>query len=249
MSLQRLIVSPEQVMGDQLRLTPEQQHYLYRVLRLTTGARFLALDGSGDQWMAELTSPGTATVSARPRLAQAVTAPTITLVMALPKGNGFDAVVRQATELGVTTLQPVITERTLSAPNLKKLDRWQRIAAEATEQCERLRLPQILPPLPWSTYLQPPPTGRRWLCVARHRVPHLLTVAQRGDPGAPIVLAIGPEGGWTEAELVAAQQAGFRLVTLGPHILRAVTAPLAALAIVTAATAVLAPPSHSSSSE
>jgi 16S rRNA (uracil1498-N3)-methyltransferase len=144
-------------------------------------------------------------------------------------------VVRQTTELGVSTLQPVISDRTLHQPNPKKLDRWQRIAAEATEQSERLLLPQILPPLPWRDYLKQAIEGNRWICVARGDAPHLLAVAQASDPTIPAVIAIGPEGGWTAAEVEGAIAAGFQPVSLGPHILRAVTAPLAALTLVTAA--------------
>jgi 16S rRNA (uracil1498-N3)-methyltransferase len=146
--------------------------------------------------------------------------------------------VRQTTELGVSTLQPVISDRTLHQPNPKKLERWQRIAAEATEQSERLLLPQILPPISWRDYLKQIGEGNRWICVARGDAPHLLAAAAASDPTLPAVIAIGPEGGWTEAEVESAIAAGFQPVTLGPHILRAVTAPLAALTLVTAARAV-----------
>ena len=229
------MVEPNQVVVAQLRLSPSQQHYLYRVLRLGPGQQFLALDGRGRQWTATLTT--VADVASLEPIAAGLPGPgaAMTLVMALPKGNGFDEVVRQATELGVTAIQPVISDRTLAQPNPKKLDRWQRIAAEATEQSERLLLPDLFPPLAWSEYLAQPSAGPRWLCVARGDAPHLLAVAQATDPGLPVVVAIGPEGGWTTAEAAAAVAAGFLPVSLGPHILRAVTAPLAALTLVAAA--------------
>ncbi|MBE9114230.1 RNA methyltransferase, partial [Nodosilinea sp. LEGE 07298] len=169
----------------------------------------------------------------------------ITLAIALPKGNGFDDVVRQTTELGVTTLQPIISDRTLHQPNPKKLERWQRIALEATEQSERLLLPKILPPEPWSVYLKQSAEGNRWICVARSDAPHLLAVAQASDPHVPAAIAVGPEGGWTAAEVKSAIAAGFQPVSLGSYILRAVTAPLAALALVTAARALQAVPEKS----
>lgn len=233
--MQRLMVEPSQVVADQLRLTSAQQHYLYRVLRLGAGQRFIALDGQGQQWVATLTAESErAALTATPPSPQVVQA-SITLAIALPKGSGFDDVVRQTTELGVSTLQPVISDRTLHQPNPKKLERWQRIAAEATEQSERLLLPQILPPLPWREYLKQPTEGYRWICVARGDAPHLLTAAQASDPALPVVVATGPEGGWTEAEVEGAIAAGFQPVSLGPYILRAVTAPLAALTLVAAA--------------
>ncbi|WP_347710685.1 MULTISPECIES: 16S rRNA (uracil(1498)-N(3))-methyltransferase [Cyanophyceae] len=233
--MQRLMVEPDQVVADQLCLTSNQQHYLYRVLRLGAGQQFVALDGQGQQWIATLTAKSdAATIAPLPLSASAIQAP-ITLAIALPKGSGFDDVVRQTTELGVSTLQPVISDRTLHQPNPKKLERWQRIAAEATEQSERLLLPQILPPVPWRDYLKQTIEGNRWLCVARGDAPHLLAVAQASDPAIPAVVATGPEGGWTEAEVAGAIAAGFQPVSLGPHILRAVTAPLAALTLVMAA--------------
>jgi 16S rRNA (uracil1498-N3)-methyltransferase len=228
--MQRLIVQPNQVTGEHLRLTPDQQHYLYRVLRLAVGDHFLALDGGGQQWMAELSiTPGLAIATPLPVTESP--SPPITLAIALPKGSGFDDVVRQTTELGVTTLQPVITERTLHHPNPKKLERWQRIAAEATEQSERLRVPTLRAPIPWQTYLHQPLPPQRWLCVARGEALPLLQVAQACDPLAGIVIALGPEGGWSDTEVSTTLEVGFQPVSLGPHILRAVTAPIAALAI------------------
>ncbi|MEA5447662.1 16S rRNA (uracil(1498)-N(3))-methyltransferase [Leptolyngbya sp. CCNP1308] len=229
------MVEPDQVVDDQLCLTSTQQHYLYRVLRLGAGQQFVALDGQGQQWLATLTAqPDVAAIALLPAPASATQA-SITLAIALPKGSGFDDVVRQTTELGVSTLQPVISDRTLHQPNPKKIERWQRIAAEATEQSERLLLPKILAPVPWRDYLKGPIEGNRWICVARGEAPHLLAVAQATDRTIPAVVAIGPEGGWTEAEVEGAIAAGFQPVSLGPHILRAVTAPLAALTLVTAA--------------
>ena len=233
--MQRLMVEPSQVSVDQLHLNSTQQHYLYRVLRLGAGQQFVALDGHGQHWIATLTAePDLAKLVVAPPSTEANQAP-IALAIALPKGNGFDEVVRQTTELGVSTIQPVISDRTLHQPNPKKLERWQRIAAEATEQSERLLLPEILAPLPWRDYLKQSIEGNRWICVARGDAPHLLAAAQASDLSLPVVIATGPEGGWTEAELEGAIAAGFQLVSLGTYILRAVTAPLAALTLIAAA--------------
>ncbi|NJL47813.1 MAG: 16S rRNA (uracil(1498)-N(3))-methyltransferase [Leptolyngbyaceae cyanobacterium SM2_5_2] len=236
--MQRLIVNPKQLKADQIWLTVDQQHYLYRVLRLGVGDRFLALDGQGHQWVAALTATvGVATVTGadeQPAVTRLTgTTPTVTLAVALPKGSGFDDIVRQATELGVTVLQPLITERTLQRPSANKLERWRRIAAEATEQSERRLMPAVKAPVGWSQYLQQANSGQRWLCVARRTAPHLLTLAQQNST-QEMLIATGPEGGWADAEINAAVEAGFQLASLGSHILRAVTAPLAALAIVMA---------------
>jgi 16S rRNA (uracil1498-N3)-methyltransferase len=235
-SLQRLIVEPSQIVDDQLHLTDTQQHYLWRVLRLQAGDQFLALDGKGHLWTVALTEPDQPT---NILTAQTVTthekSPAITLAVALPKGNGFDEVVRQTTELGVTALQPLLTERTLHKPNPKKVERWQRIAAEATEQSERLLLPHVHAPLSWADYLKQVTLPQRLLCVARSTETTIhLGAALQQQPRGEVVIAIGPEGGWTDTEIAAAVAHDFQPVSLGSHILRAVTAPLVALAMATA---------------
>ncbi len=237
-SLQRLIIGPDQFLDQSIRLTTDQQHYLYRVLRLSPGQQFIALNGRGGQWLASLTED-----SGRATLLQWLEGcsshqPTITLAIAIPKGSGFDELVRQTTELGVSTLQPIVTQRTLHRPNPNKLERWRRIAAEATEQSERLWLPTLKAPLAWTDFVALPDAGQRYLCVARQSPHHLLTHLQHLEEdlrAIPITIATGPEGGWTAAEIDQALQGGFCPVSLGPTILRAVTAPLAALAMVTAA--------------
>lgn len=228
--MQRLIVQPDQIQGNQLTLTADQQHYLQRVLRLATGDQFMALDGQGQQWVATLAEPlGCAHLDPLDTVVAAL--PNVTLAIALPKGSGFDDVVRQTTELGVATLQPLITQRTLHQPNPKKLDRWQRIAAEATEQCERPNLPKLQQPTTWANYLRQDLPPQRWICLARGESQPLLTIAQTSDPNLGTVIATGPEGGWTEAEIEAALAAGFQPVSLGPTVLRAVTAPMVALTL------------------
>ncbi len=228
--MQRLIVQPDQIQDDCLTLTTDQQHYLRRVLRLAAGDRFIVLDGQGQQWVATL-GEHSEFAHLDPLVTVAPVLPTVTLAIALPKGSGFDDVVRQTTEMGVSALQPLITQRTLHQPNPKKLERWQRIAVEATEQCERPNLPYLQPPATWADYLGQDLPPQRWICLARGDSQPLLTVAQASDPNLETVIATGPEGGWTEAEITAALAAGFQPVSLGPTVLRAVTAPMVALAL------------------
>ena len=161
----------------------------------------------------------------------------VTLAIAIPKGRGFDDLVRQTTEMGVSVLQPLMTERTLHRPSDKKLERWRRIASEATEQAERLWLPNLRVPVPWPEFLAWPRAGQRYICVARRTAPHLLSYLQQplqDQDSSTITIATGPEGGWTPLEIHQALEAGFYPVSLGPTILRAVTAPLAALSVVMA---------------
>ncbi|MBE7384109.1 MAG: 16S rRNA (uracil(1498)-N(3))-methyltransferase [Leptolyngbya sp. SIO1E4] len=236
--MQRLVVEAEQIQGQTLSLTKNQQHYLKRVLRLREGDRFLALNGQGELWLATLTLMGQQATLSSP--AETVSSeqdlsgqkPWITLAACLPK-QGFDEVVRQVTELGVDHIVPIISDRTLLRPRLNKLQRWQRIAAEAAEQSERLTVPDLREPISWPEWLAEETNSHRYLCVARHATPSLLTICLSTDIER-VVVAIGPEGGWTDAEIEQAIAAGYQPVTLGRRILRAVTAAVAALTILQA---------------
>lgn len=246
--LQRLVVKPEQLQNGQLVLAPAQQHYLLRVLRLAEGDRFIAMDGLGHAWLARLVQSSDPQVQAE--IVEPITAHTelpirVTLVAALPKGNGFDDVVRQATELGVDQILPVMSDRTLLHPSAQKVERWQRIANEAAEQSERLCVPRIAEPISFTEHLQQENDSQqqsdvlmqKYLCVARGANYHLLDRLQLSisdSTDSSIVIAIGPEGGWTDAEVARAIVTGYQSVSLGNRILRAVTAPIVALSLIAA---------------
>lgn len=233
--LQRIAIAPEQLQQGQILLTPQQQHYLGRVLRLSDGSRFIAIDGKGKWWLAQLEKSQAQVLE--PLEVQTELPVSITLIVALPKGNGFDEVVRCCTELGVSVIAPVVSDRTLLNPSPQKLERWRRIAQEAAEQSERSIVPTILEPVSFITSLSTV-TNQRYICEARGDEPHLLDCLDdkellTNDTGQ-ITIAIGPEGGWTEKEVECASAAGFQRVSLGSRILRAVTAPIVALSIVAA---------------
>lgn len=232
--LQRLVIAPAQKQDRQIALTPPQQHYLQRVLRLARGDRFVAMDGRGQCWLAQLGED-------RADILEPLLVPTevplqVTLIVALPKGSGFDEVVRCCTELGVATLMPVISDRTLLHPSPRKLERWRRIAQEAAEQAEREIVPEIIEPTDFSAALKAAneTNCHGYLAVARQEAPHLLTCLSP-LPDSAIAIATGPEGGWTPAEIEAAIAVGFTPISLGRRVLRAVTAPITALSITAAA--------------
>lgn len=229
--LQRLVIVASQIDRQQIVLTTEQQHYLSRVLRLRSGDRFIAMNGQGQGWLAALESDRAQILE--PIHAHSELPISVTLVLALPKGNGFDEVVRQATELGVTCVAPVISDRTLLNPSANKLERWRRIAQEAAEQCERQIVPEILDPISWRDRLQIESFNSecRLICLARGNSPHLLDYLNQSVCSS-ITLAIGPEGGLTDAEIEAAIAAGYQPISLGRRVLRAVTAPIVALSLV-----------------
>ncbi|MEG3986411.1 16S rRNA (uracil(1498)-N(3))-methyltransferase [Microcoleus sp. S28C3] len=249
--LQRLAVSPTQICDRKIDLTREQQHYLNRVLRLSEGDRFIAMDGRGHWWCAVLEARETGLFAS---IAEEISVNRelpveVTLMAALPKGNGFDEVVRQATELGVASIVPVTSDRTLLKPSAQKVDRWRRIAAEAAEQSERQFVPTILESVSFDIAVKDCGQKKRFICVARGDNRHLwdcllgnleppqppLLRREQEQEELAIVIAVGPEGGWTDGEVERAIEFGFEAVSLGSRILRAVTAPIVALSLVGAA--------------
>lgn len=236
--LQRIAIAPSQFQQGQILLTKDQQHYLGRVLRLREGDRFIAMDGKGKWWLAQL--EGEQAQVLEPLTVETELPISITLIVALPKGNGFDEVVRCCTELGVACIAPVLSDRTLLYPSPQKLERWRRIAAEAAEQSERSFVPTILEPVAFNTGLSSIMSDlsliniQKYICVARGDSPHLKDCLQHKQEGT-IIVTTGPEGGWTAKEIESAIAAGFQPVSLGRRILRAVTAPVVALSLITAA--------------
>ena len=244
--LQRLAIARHQIDKHKVFLTVEQQHYLGRVLRLGVGDQFILMDGEGKCWLAKLTLDISGKTELTAVLEQEISIQNelpieLTLISALPKGNNFDEVVRQSTELGVTQILPVISSRTLLKPSPQKLKRWQKIASEAAEQSERQVVPKIRETLEYSVALslfenQNLSTNyHKYICVARNNYPLLLESLldnQKLESLESIVIATGPEGGWTNGEIEAAIATGFQAVSLGKRILRAVTAPLVALSLV-----------------
>lgn len=254
-------IAPEQINNRQVELTAEQKHYLFRVVRLGVGDRFIAMNGKGDRWQAILQTND----SDKSKLIAVLEAEIlvknelpveIKLIAALPK-NGFDEIVRCCTEIGVTSIFPVISSRTLLKPSPQKLLRWQRIATEAAEQSERQIVPTIFEPSNFPGVLslvdsQQSGFEEKYICVARKNSPHLLDCLLekmmfkcQGRTGEiqieaelltnnfpSIIIATGPEGGWTDAEVEEAIALSFQPVSLGQRILRAVTAPLVALSLV-----------------
>ncbi|MEM6501919.1 MAG: RsmE family RNA methyltransferase [Cyanobacteria bacterium P01_C01_bin.89] len=238
---QRILVTPDQLQGDRLALSPDQSHYLTRVLRLAAGDSFVAifenpvqpLDklGPGRWWLVQLLDQGGQILG---QLEEPNNTVPVTVLVAITKGGGFDEVLRQLTELGVEAIAPLQTERTVVVPGPNKIKRWKRIIAEAAEQCERSPLPRLLDPMPWSEALTLPWIEggehiEKLICAARYGEGRSLLTALQATLDAQAnpthwAIAIGPEGGWTEGEKHQAIAAGFEAVSLGGRILRAVTA-------------------------
>ncbi|MDR9402272.1 MAG: 16S rRNA (uracil(1498)-N(3))-methyltransferase [Halothece sp. Uz-M2-17] len=235
MQYQRFVIEVEQKQGKTIHLNPSQVHYLRRVLRLAVGDRAIAITGQGTAWLVELTADHAEIIA--PIEIQTELPVSVTLLVSLPK-QGVDEIVRCCTEIGVTTIVPVLSERTLLNPSANKLTRWRRIAQEAAEQSERAIVPTILQPVTLSEALKQDAFkgSHCYFCTARSDIPLFSTaLSSKLTLGDSVVIATGCEGGWTESEMLEAENANFEPVSLGRRILRAVTAPITAMSLVASA--------------
>ncbi len=226
----RLHVSPERGLagGNLLPMHEREARYLGQVLRLAPGDLVRLFNAPHGEWPARferLPRRGGGRFVVTERLRPAAAEPGPILLFAPVKRDATDLIVRMATELGATALQPVLTERTNSAR--VNTDRLEAIAAEAAEQCERLSVPRVAAPQRLMAVLGEWPP-ERLLCAAIERLP---AGRLRFDPAAAEALLIGPEGGFTSRELDVLNARPFvTAISLGPRILRAETAALVGLA-------------------
>ncbi|WP_299402952.1 16S rRNA (uracil(1498)-N(3))-methyltransferase [Acaryochloris sp. IP29b_bin.148] len=237
--LQRLVIAPEQFQASRIYLTSDQQHYLYHVLRLREGDRFIAMNGQGQLWLAELLpNPAEATVLEVLSEHTELTIP-LKLLAAPPKGNHFDQVVRSVTELGVSQIVPLISQRTLLQPSPQRIQRWRRIATEAAEQSRRQMIPHIVDPLSFDDGIAKDnmDDGHHWqryICIVDAEAPNFLNCLNQwseDEHETGIAVMVGPEGGWTDREKQQAQALGYQAVSLGQRTLRAVTATYMAVSV------------------
>ncbi len=212
-----------------VRLEGAEAQHLLRVLRLKVGDEVSLFDGKGHEAAAEIATVSRSAAElrllsewvARPR-----TVPEIILGTAAPKGDRFRWLVEKVTELGVDRLVPLLTERSVVDPGAGKLQKMQQTVIAACKQCGRNSLMQIDPATAWSEFVSTEMTGRSSF------IAHSSERIAGGNPldtsdGSAIVLAIGPEGGWTDAEIDLAREAGAKVIGLGSFTLRIETAACA----------------------
>lgn len=233
--MRRFFVPPENLRIDPVPLTEEIVHHLGAVLRLPIGAEILLLDGEGRHCRCRLESLGRRAGSAR-RLEcwrEAEGALPVRLLQGLPKGDKMDLVLQKGTELGLSAFTPVLAERSVPVPAAERGEkrrlRWERIIREAAQQSRRAHLPRLGPVLPLAEALEACGEELRLLLWEEESRP-LAEVLPAAAPRDVAVL-VGPEGGFSAAEVAAARRAGFVPVGLGPRILRSETAGLAVAAV------------------
>ena len=226
--------------NTELQLGGAQAQYVGRVLRLRPGDSLTVFDGNGGEYaatIARVTKQELALDVGAHRSGTAESPLRLRLVQGVSRGEKMDTVVQKATELGVHRISPVLTEfsvvRLDAERAAKRHAHWQKVAQSACEQCGRNIVPSV----------DPPRSLDAWFADEGNlRDPSLILHAGAGDsmaampsPGNAVTLLVGPEGGFSDAELARAAGAGVRAVSLGPRILRTETAALAALCVAQAA--------------
>lgn len=246
----RLMIDQPLTAGLSLELDEAQARHVGTVLRLDAGDRLRVFNARDGEWSARVSAKSKRglriEVDAQVREARAT--PDLDLLFAPVKRHATDLIVEKATELGVRRIRPVITQRTIA--ETVRLDRLQAIAREAAEQTERFDAPEIAAPLPLAKALDGWDTARPLIYAdeagdeadapwggARGRGRPILDALQaRTDAPRMLALLIGPEGGFTPEERRLLRDLPFVIpVSLGPRILRAETAVIAALSVIQSA--------------
>ena len=216
--------------GSRAVLAGDEARHVARVMRARAGDGLEVFDGQGQWWTATVTSVERSEV--RLELGKcfsepATAGPSLTLAVALPKGERQKWLIEKLTELGVARLVPLQTVHGVAEPTTAAIERLRRSVIEAYKQCGRCRLLEITDPSPLSALTSLAPTALRLLADPGGVPPAAAATPTGGD----LLVAIGPEGGFTAEEVATAEAAGFQRVSLGPHILRIETAAIAMAAI------------------
>lgn len=234
--MNRYYIPPGVWQDDCLTLTGNEANHCARVMRASEGDAIEVFDGAGkcavcsiksiarDQVICHVESSETSPLPLHP----------ITLCQAIPKGGNMELIVQKAVELGVSTIQPLVSAHTVARPDsaAKKRAKWQRVALEACKQCGQNYLPDIEEPLDFSKWLETAHQfDTRLVAALDAGAVHLSTYFAAHQPKGGIALLIGPEGDFSPDEYRAAYQAGFQAISFGNIVLRVETAALYGLSI------------------
>jgi 16S rRNA (uracil1498-N3)-methyltransferase len=221
--------TPDQLTPGEYTLTGAEAHHLSAVRRFGQGDCVTLFNGDGNDYPAEVVATGKKTVTLnvlRVELADRELPHHLVVAAALPKGDRADFLIEKLTELGVSRFVPLSTSRAIVQPRASIVDKFSRAVIEASKQCGRNRLMHIDPPRSLSALLaltDLPPTR----LLLHTEASSLLPTSNAGG----VVVAVGPEGGFSPEEVAAATQVGWLLVSLGKRVLRVETAAIAAAAL------------------
>ncbi|MBB6217934.1 16S rRNA (uracil1498-N3)-methyltransferase [Anaerosolibacter carboniphilus] len=241
--MNRFFVDKQNIVEDMQQIViddPDDVKHIQRVLRLEQGDAVEICDGQNMEYIAEISSMDKSVIRLNivEKWAGSTEPPIeITLFQGIPKATKMDVIIQKCTELGISRIVPVITERTIvqlkdQKSEEKKVERWQKIADEAAKQCKRGIIPRIELPMVFSEAIKDIQDFDLTLIPYEREVSLGLKGVLRQQVGATkIGIYIGPEGGFGEKEIEGAKKAGIVPVTLGPRILRTETAGFTALSI------------------
>ena len=232
----RLFVEADLIAGATLAVTQDQTHYLLHVMRASAGTPVAVFNGRHGEWRAEVQTVGKkgAVLHVLGEMRPQTVEPDLWLLFAPVKRARIDFIVEKATELGVSALLPVWTRRTVMSR--VNDDRLRAIAVEAAEQCERLSVPEVCEARDLQMVLSNWPEGRALILLDEGGGGRPIIEALADLSAGPAAVLVGPEGGFANSELDALRALSFAVpVGLGPRILRADTAVVAALSCFQAA--------------
>ncbi len=237
--MHRFFVNPEEIHFEEIRFSPVTSRQITRVLRLKSGDKVVVLDNSGDEMLTELNQVDDLTCTGhilkRGRCRKEPYT-RLLMILGLTQREKFEWMLQKCTEVGAAAFIPVITSRSLvQHPEdvLSKYSRWKAILKEAAEQSGRGIIPELFDPATFSDILKTIPAANS-LCLIPWEDEHRTSIRDLLSDTTPqkIAVFIGPEGGFSTAEIEQAAQAGFKPVSLGNRILRMETAAVVAAALV-----------------
>ena len=238
--MRRLFIKAK--LTDEIRITGSDAHHLMHVMRAKAGQQLIVVDDEGKTAETEITGFSAESVMLQVRqILDSSNEPPVELVLAqcLPKGDKMDFIVQKAVELGAAGILPLRSTNCVVRYDAKKAAarqlKWQKIADEAAKQCARTIIPRVEPVTELSAWLQSLPADKAehtafLMCYENEQQQEIKAYLQAAAARRYVVL-IGPEGGFSLEEAALAAACGVQTVTLGPRILRAETAALAALAV------------------
>ncbi len=237
--MHHFFVLPKMIKGTKATIIGEDVQHIRRVLRLTTGDEISLSDGKGAIFRARIESINHKSIVAAilKEEKHQEQLPFVTLFQALPKGTKMDLIIRQATELGIKEIVPLVTERSLvhldKKSAEKRIIRWRRIAEEASKQSRRAYLPDFSDIMKWEEALESLRSyGLIIVPWEEEKAAGIRKILRETGGKKQVAAVIGPEGGFTSLEIETLKGAGARIVSLGENILRTETAAIAAIAII-----------------
>ncbi|HEY7535185.1 MAG TPA: 16S rRNA (uracil(1498)-N(3))-methyltransferase [Thermodesulfobacteriota bacterium] len=230
----RFPIRQSQIKNNQASISGSDYRHIIKVLRLKPGNAITLFDEKGLEHFGKISELGskeiTITITGSKRVDNESIL-NITLLQGIPKGDKMDYIVEKATELGVKTIAPVITERS-QVRNAKRIDRWRRIVLESSKQSGRMIPPNILDVTSFENAIDFNDTGNLQIILhekCRDKIRDIINKVNKTSN--KVKLFIGPEGGFTKGEVIKAKTKGFIPIGLGPRILRTETAAIVAVTV------------------